>query len=64
MSKYKNIINQCEFAIKGIENILTLREFKECMDYITEYNEWLFGLEFAIDCLVEDERKITEENYR
>lgn len=64
MSKYKNIIDQCELAIKSVENILTLDEFQECMDYIHQYNEWLLALEFAIDWIVEEDRKITEESYR
>lgn len=64
MNKYQNIINQCELAIIGIKSVLTPKEFKECIDYITKHNEWLLGLEVAIDWLVENDRKIEEEKYR
>lgn len=47
----------------GIENVLTSREYQECLDYILKHNEWLLGLEFAIDALVEDDRKIKKENF-
>ena len=64
MSKYQNTIDQCELAIKSVESILTPDEFQECMNYINQYNEWLLALEFAIDWLVEEDRKITQESYR
>ena len=64
MSKYQNIINQCDIAIRSIKSILSPDEFQECMNYIHQYNEWLIALELAIDWLVEDDRKITEESYR
>ncbi|MGD1918270.1 MAG: MafI family immunity protein [Pleurocapsa sp.] len=64
MSKYRNIINQCKSAIEKIESILTPKEFQECIDYITKYEEWLLGIELAIDWLIENDQKITSENYQ
>ena len=64
MSKYRNIINQCKSAIEKIESILTPKEFQECIDYITKYAEWLLGIELAIDWLIENDQKITSENYQ
>ena len=54
----KIVIDQCEVAIRSLEKILTVEEFSDCIDYVLKYDEWLLGLEFAIDWLVENDRKI------
>ncbi len=64
MDKYKNIIDQCEIAIKSLESILSAEEFSECIDYVLKHNEWLLGLEFAIDWIVEDDRKIDKKIFK
>ena len=53
-------MDQCEIAIKSLQGILTESEYSECLNYVLKYNEWLLGLEFAIDWLAEDDRKINE----
>ena len=64
MDKYRNIIEQCEEAIKSVESILSVEEFSECIDYVLKHNEWLLGLEFAIDWIVEDDRKIDDKIFK
>lgn len=64
MDKYKSIVDQCEIGIKSLENILSAEEFSECIDYVLKHNEWLLGLEFAIDWIVEDDRKIDKKIFR
>lgn len=60
MHKYQHIIDQCEIAIKTLQGILTESAYSECLDYVLKHDEWLLGLEFAIDWLAEDDRKINE----
>ncbi len=60
----KNIIDQCEVVIRSLENILTDEEFSDCIDYVLKHNEWLLGLEFAIDWIVEDDRKIDAQTFK
>ncbi len=64
MDKHKNIIDQCEVAVKSVESILSAEEFSECIDYVLKHNEWLLGLEFAIDWIVENDRKIDEKIFK
>ena len=64
MDKYKNIIAQCEVAIKGVKSILSAEEYSECIDYVLKHNEWLLGLEFAIDWIIEDDRKIDQKSFK
>ncbi len=64
MNMNRNTINQCQIAIQGLEQIFTPQEISECMSYVTEYGEWLLGLELAIDWLVESNQKISLDNYQ
>ena len=53
----------CNRALYSVKGLLTTHEYSECHDYINKYGEWLLGLEFAIDFLVEEERKINSESF-
>ena len=64
MSDYKKIIDQCEVAIKSVEGILSADEFSDCIDYVLKHDEWLLGLEFAIDWIVENNRKIDVQIFK
>lgn len=63
MKSYQTTIDQCEIAIKSLSGVLTENEFSECIDSVLKHNEWLLGLEFAIDWLVEDKRKIDKQAF-
>jgi len=64
MHKYQYIIDQCEIAIKCLQGILTESEYSECLDFVLKHDEWLLGLEFAIDWLAEDDREIDEDIFK
>ncbi|MEM6885321.1 MAG: MafI family immunity protein [Verrucomicrobiota bacterium] len=61
--KHSKTIRQCEAAINSAKYVLSDEEYSESMDYILKHNEWLVGLEFAMDLIDEYERKITFDTY-
>lgn len=55
--------SKCKVALEAVRGSLSEQEYRNCNDYISKYGEWLVGLEFAIDSLVEEERKINSKSY-
>lgn len=60
---YQSIIDQCQVAANSVRDQLGPERFSEVSEYVSKYDEWLIGLEFAIDWLVDDESRVSQQSY-
>ena len=60
---YQRTIDQCQLAVNSVKDQLGSERFSKASDSVSKYDEWLIGLEFAIDWLTDDERRISQESY-
>lgn len=59
----QNIIDQCQLAVDSVRDQLGPERFAKATEYISKYDEWLIGLEFAIDWLSDAETGISQTSY-
>ena len=55
----QHIIDPCRAALDTVRAELGERQYLHACEFVSTYDEWLLGLEFAIDCLVEAERAVS-----
>jgi hypothetical protein len=55
--------SKCIKALESVKNLLADKEYRDCYEYIRNHNEWLLGLEFAVDYLSEDEKIVSSQSY-
>ena len=60
---YQNVIDQCEKAVRSVSHLLKKDHADDALAYILEHNEWLLGIECAIDWLCEDELRISTSQF-
>ena len=61
--QYQKIIDQCEKAVREVYDLLEKDHADDALAYILKHNEWLLGIECAIDWLYEGEQRISESQY-
>ena len=59
----QKIIEQCQLALNSVKDELEPERYCKASDYVSRYDEWLIGLEFAIDWLTDGEISISQESY-
>ena len=60
---HQKTIDSCQIAANSVREQLGPEKFDQVSDYVSKHDEWLVGLEFAIDWLIEDETKISQAAY-
>ncbi len=60
---HQSTIDQCQLAVNSVKDQLGPERYGQASDYVSKYDEWLVGLEFAIDWLTEHESKISQAAY-
>lgn len=61
---YQTNIDLCEEAVLSVRNLLPLQVFSEAIEYITKYDEWLLGVELAIDIIGDEEQFVDIEQFK
>ncbi len=54
----------CKQALESVKELLPKDQYIDCEDYILKHNEWLLGLECAIDYLGDEEATISVSIYK
>ena len=59
---YQQTIELCQAALESVRDELG-EHYAQASEFVLRYDEWLVGLEFAIDCLVESESAVSRAAY-
>lgn len=57
---FQQTIDLCQAALDSVRGEPGEKQYARASDFVSRYDEWLIGLEFAIDCLVEGERRVPQ----
>ena len=62
--KRKTTIKLCNDALNSCASSIARESSSEISEYINTYNEWGVGIELLIDLLIEDHKKISENQFK
>ena len=62
--KRTTTIKLCNDALNSCASLIARESSTEISEYINKYNEWSVGIELLIDLLIEDQKKISENQFQ
>ena len=59
----RSVIEQCARALDSVKNLLNAGQYEEAKNFVVRHGEYLVGLEWAMDIIVEQEHSLTVQQF-